>query len=161
MRDAAFAFGLVAHVDDEQRLPESDARVEQEGATLVVDVERFGFLVEGLPGFVRTVNQHGHRLLPALALAAFPAMRFAACGRMAGAGFLALAHTLARGEHIRVKLILERAGVRARRGLELFSHAAASVLAIAFAYYSVRLSWQSYVLHDVSTGSAINLVFWR
>jgi len=72
---------------------------------------------------------------------------------MAGSGFLALAHTLARGEHIRVKLILERAGVRARRGLELFSHAAASVLAIAFAYYSVRLSWQSYVLHDVSTGN--------
>jgi len=72
---------------------------------------------------------------------------------MAGAGFLALAHTLARGEHIRVKLILERAGARARRALELFSYAAASVLAIAFAYYSVRLSWQSYVLHDVSTGN--------
>jgi TRAP-type C4-dicarboxylate transport system permease small subunit len=72
---------------------------------------------------------------------------------MAGSGFLALAHTLTRGEHIRVKLILERAGVRARRGLELFSLAAASVLAIAFAYYSVRLAWQSYALHDVSTGN--------
>lgn len=72
---------------------------------------------------------------------------------MAGSGFLALAHTLARGEHIRVKLILERAGVRVRRGLEIFSLAAASVLAIAFAYYSVRLSWQSYVLHDISTGN--------
>ncbi len=72
---------------------------------------------------------------------------------MAGSGFLALAHTLARGEHIRVKLILERAGVRARRGLELFSLAAASVLAIAFAYYSVRLAWQSYTLHDISSGN--------
>jgi len=72
---------------------------------------------------------------------------------MAGSGFLALAHTLARGEHIRVKLILERASVRTRRGLELFSLAAASVLAIAFAYYSVRLAWQSYALHDISTGN--------
>src|ERR1043165_10064798 len=34
---------------------------------------------------------------------------------MAGAGFLALAHTLTRGEHIRVSLILEHAGVQGRR----------------------------------------------
>ncbi len=35
---------------------------------------------------------------------------------MAGSGFLALAHTLARGEHIRVTLILEHAGARASAG---------------------------------------------
>src|SRR5215468_4547083 len=72
---------------------------------------------------------------------------------MAGAGFLALAHTLVRGEHIRVNLVLEHVGERARRTLERWSLGAASLLAIAFAYYSVRLSWQSYVLHDVSTGN--------
>jgi TRAP-type C4-dicarboxylate transport system permease small subunit len=72
---------------------------------------------------------------------------------MAGSGFLALAHTLSRGEHIRVNLILEHAGARVRRALERWSLGAAAVLAIAFAYYSVRLAWQSYVLHDISTGN--------
>jgi len=72
---------------------------------------------------------------------------------MAGAGFLALAHTLMRGEHIRVNLILEHIGARGRRVLERWALGAASVLAIAFAYFSVRLAWQSYVLHDISTGN--------
>ena len=72
---------------------------------------------------------------------------------MAGAGFLALAHTLTRGDHIRVSLILEHAGVRGRKALELWSLFAATVLSTAFAYFSVRLAWQSYVLHDVSTGN--------
>ena len=72
---------------------------------------------------------------------------------MAGAGFLALAHTLVRGEHIRVNLILEHVGGRARRALERWSLGAAALLAIAFAYFSVRLAWQSYTLHDVSTGN--------
>src|SRR4029077_20248845 len=61
---------------------------------------------------------------------------------MAACGFLALAHTLKRGEHIRVSLVLEHAGVRVRRGLELWALAAASVLAAAFAWYSVRLAVQ-------------------
>lgn len=72
---------------------------------------------------------------------------------MAGSGFLALAHTLARGEHIRVNLVLEHAGRRLRRALECWSFGAASVLAIAFACFSVRLAWQSYVLNDISTGN--------
>jgi TRAP-type C4-dicarboxylate transport system permease small subunit len=72
---------------------------------------------------------------------------------MAGAGFLALAHTLVRGEHIRVNLVLEHLGTRARRVLERWALGAAAVLAIAFAYFSVRLAWQSYTLHDISTGN--------
>ena len=40
---------------------------------------------------------------------------------MAGAGFLALAHTLKRGEHIRVTLLLTRLQGRARRALELWA----------------------------------------
>ena len=72
---------------------------------------------------------------------------------MAGSGFLALAHTLARGEHIRVSLILEHAGLRGRRALELWSLAAAALLSTALAYFSVKLSWQSYTLHDISTGN--------
>jgi len=72
---------------------------------------------------------------------------------MAGTGFLALAHTLKRGEHIRVTLLLEHSGAKTRRALELVSLAIATFLAFAFAWYSCRLSWQSYDFHDVSTGN--------
>ena len=72
---------------------------------------------------------------------------------MAGAGFLALAHTFKRNEHIRVTLVLASLhGVR-RRALELWALGAALVLATLAAYYSCRLSWQSYQFHDVSTGN--------
>ena len=72
---------------------------------------------------------------------------------MAGAGFLALAHTLTRGDHIRVSLILEHAGVRGRKGLELWSLGAAAVLSTLFAYFSVRLAWQSWQFNDISQGN--------
>jgi TRAP-type C4-dicarboxylate transport system permease small subunit len=72
---------------------------------------------------------------------------------MAGAGFLALAHTLKRGEHIRVTLVLGMFKGRTRRGLEIFSLGLASLLAGLFAFYSCRLVWQSIEFHDISTGN--------
>jgi TRAP-type C4-dicarboxylate transport system permease small subunit len=72
---------------------------------------------------------------------------------MAGAGFLALAHTLKRGEHIRVTLVLNSLHGRARHGLELWALAVASLLALLFAVYSAKLAWQSYTFHDISTGN--------
>jgi TRAP-type C4-dicarboxylate transport system permease small subunit len=72
---------------------------------------------------------------------------------MAGAGFLALAHTLKRGEHIRVSLVLEHVGATAHRWLEAWSLAAATLLAGLFAFYSVRLAYQSWLFNDVSTGN--------
>jgi TRAP-type C4-dicarboxylate transport system permease small subunit len=72
---------------------------------------------------------------------------------MAAAGFLALAHTLKRGEHIRVTLVLEHVRPSLRRALELWALAAASVLAVAFAWYSVRLTFQSWQFNDISTGN--------
>jgi TRAP-type C4-dicarboxylate transport system permease small subunit len=72
---------------------------------------------------------------------------------MAGAGFLALAHTLKRGEHIRVTLLLSALRPVPRRALELWSLAAASALAGLLAFYSARLAWQSHVFHDISTGN--------
>ncbi|MEN9416961.1 MAG: putative small permease component [Pseudomonadota bacterium] len=72
---------------------------------------------------------------------------------MAGAGFLALAHTLKRGEHIRVTLLLAALGVRARRALELWSLAAALALAALSAYYSCKLAWQSRAFNDISTSN--------
>jgi TRAP-type C4-dicarboxylate transport system permease small subunit len=72
---------------------------------------------------------------------------------MAGAGFLALAHTLKRGEHIRVTLLLSALKGRAKRALELWALAAASALAGLMAFYSVRLAWQSHTFNDISTGN--------
>src|SRR3990167_10561436 len=72
---------------------------------------------------------------------------------MAGAGFLALAHTLKSGEHIRVTLIIGKLRGGARRGLELWSLSAAVLLAALLAVYAWRLAWQSHVYHDISTAS--------
>ena len=72
---------------------------------------------------------------------------------MAGAGFLALAHTLKRGEHIRVTLLLGALKGRAKHALELWALAGASALAALMAYYSVRLAWQSHSFNDISTGN--------
>jgi TRAP-type C4-dicarboxylate transport system permease small subunit len=72
---------------------------------------------------------------------------------MAAAGFLALAHTLKRNEHIRVTLILGRLKGRARHGLEMWALSAGVLLAGLFAFYSVRLAWQSHTFHDISTGN--------
>ena len=72
---------------------------------------------------------------------------------MAAASFLALAHTLRRGEHIRVSLFLERFGGRLRRPLELWCHAAGSFFCAVFALFSARLAWQSHAFNDISQGN--------
>jgi len=72
---------------------------------------------------------------------------------MAGCGFLALAHTFKRGEHIRVTLLLDHVGTGAHRALELWALAVASVLAALFAFYSIRLAFQSWAFNDISTAS--------
>jgi TRAP-type C4-dicarboxylate transport system permease small subunit len=72
---------------------------------------------------------------------------------MAAAGFLALPHTLKRGEHIRVTLLIGRLRGRARRAFELWSLAAATLLAALLAWYSTRLAWQSHSFNDISTSN--------
>ncbi len=72
---------------------------------------------------------------------------------MAAAGFLALAHTLKRNEHIRVTLVLSRLQGRARRALELAALSAAVLLSGLFAWFAVRLAWQSRAFNDISTGN--------
>jgi TRAP-type C4-dicarboxylate transport system permease small subunit len=72
---------------------------------------------------------------------------------MAAAGFLALAHTLKRGEHIRVTLLLSALPAGWRRALELWSLACAVALSGLLAFYAARLAWQSRAFNDISTGN--------
>lgn len=72
---------------------------------------------------------------------------------MAASGFLALAHTLKRGEHIRVTLLLGALPGRWKKALEVWALAFASALTLLFAFYCCRLSWQSRTYNDISTGS--------
>lgn len=72
---------------------------------------------------------------------------------MAACGFLALAHTLKRGEHIRVSLILQAVTEKHRRRLEIWSMSVASVLTGAFAYYAIKLAYESWQFQDISTGN--------
>jgi TRAP-type C4-dicarboxylate transport system permease small subunit len=71
---------------------------------------------------------------------------------MAACGFLALAYTLGRNEHIRVTLILNHVPAGAHRALEIWCYAVAVLLAGALAWFSIRLAWQSHAFNDVSTG---------
>ncbi|MEO6292144.1 MAG: TRAP transporter small permease subunit [Burkholderiaceae bacterium] len=72
---------------------------------------------------------------------------------MAASGFLALAHTLKRGEHIRVTLLLNALKGKAKKAMELWSLVVATLLALLFAVYSCKLAWQSRTFNDISTGS--------
>lgn len=72
---------------------------------------------------------------------------------MAGVGFLALAHTLKRGEHIRVTLLLQSFTGPSRKALELWALGAAVALAALSAFYSCKLSWQSRAFNDISTSN--------
>ena len=72
---------------------------------------------------------------------------------MAGAGFMALAHTLKKGEHIRVTLIISKLTGKARKGLEMWALSAAAALSGLFAFYAWRLVMQSREFNDISTGN--------
>jgi TRAP-type C4-dicarboxylate transport system permease small subunit len=72
---------------------------------------------------------------------------------IAAALFLALPHTLQRGEHIRVTLVLARLPQRVRGAMEAWCLVAGFVLALYLAWFAGRLVWQSYLMHDVSSGA--------
>ena len=72
---------------------------------------------------------------------------------MAAAAFLALAHTLKRGEHIRVTLVLDHVGSRGRQALEIWSHVAGLLCAVLLAWFALRLAWQSFQFNDISQGT--------
>ena len=72
---------------------------------------------------------------------------------MAAAGFLALAHTLKKGEHIRVTLLINAVRGQYKKAIEIWALAAAVALSALFAYYSVKLAVNSFQFNDISTGN--------
>jgi TRAP-type C4-dicarboxylate transport system permease small subunit len=70
---------------------------------------------------------------------------------MGASAFLALAHTLNKGAHVRLELFLSMMG-RFRVAAEWFSFAASTVIATWMAYYAWSMVYWSYQLNDMSTG---------
>jgi TRAP-type C4-dicarboxylate transport system permease small subunit len=69
--------------------------------------------------------------------------------------FLALPSALRHGEHIRVTLLLDRVPGRVRAALESAALVIGLGIALAMAWYAVRLVWVSWVTHDISPGADV------
>lgn len=78
---------------------------------------------------------------------------------MAGATFLALAHTFRSGGHIRVNILLSHVRPSLRRALECWCLAFLVVVGALFAAFSIQLVTDSYSFGDVSTGM-ITIPLW-
>lgn len=70
---------------------------------------------------------------------------------MASASFLAFAHTLNRGAHIRVGLLLNALGERRYWG-ELWALVIASAAATYLAWYAIKMVYWSHKLNEISQG---------
>ncbi len=72
---------------------------------------------------------------------------------MAAAGFLALSSTFKHGEHIRVTLLLNSLNPAASRRLDIFALSIGCLLAAAFAFFSIKLTYDSWQFNDISTSN--------
>ena len=72
---------------------------------------------------------------------------------MAASAFLALAHTLRRGEHIRVSLVLSLLPQPWRKRMEIWAGVMSVILGALLAIFSVRLVMQSLSYNDISTSN--------
>lgn len=70
---------------------------------------------------------------------------------MAACGFLALAHTLVRGEHIRVTLLLSALPAKGRLRLDIFALLIGCAIAGNLCWFSIKLVHDSYIYNDIST----------
>jgi TRAP-type C4-dicarboxylate transport system permease small subunit len=71
---------------------------------------------------------------------------------MAASFFLMLGPALRRGSHIRVGVLVERLQGGARRAMELVCLAFATALSGYFAFYWLRMTWDSYDFGDLGQG---------
>lgn len=69
---------------------------------------------------------------------------------VAAAGFLALAHTLKRGDHVRVTVLLHSVGPLQRRILEVLCLTVALGLSSVLAWYATEMAWTSWLSGSVS-----------
>lgn len=94
------------------------------------------------------VAQVGGRLLGVLVPGADDLAGYA----LTASSFLALAHTLRAGGHIRMTLLLRLAGTRGRAGLEAGSLALGALVTGYFTYHVVEMSWDAYRFGERSQG---------
>lgn len=71
---------------------------------------------------------------------------------LASASFLALAHTLRQGNHIRVTLLLSYLPEKAGRALEFWCIIVAAAISCYFTWYTGALVRDSFIFHDLSPG---------
>lgn len=71
---------------------------------------------------------------------------------LSASSFLALAYTLRSNAHIRVTLFLRRLSPRARHGFEIWCLLVTSALMGYFAFYTVRMVWESYQFEERTMG---------
>lgn len=71
---------------------------------------------------------------------------------LASASFLALAHTLRQGGHIRVTLLISHLPPKIGKILEFWCIGAATAVSCYFTWYTGLLVWESYLYHDLSPG---------
>ncbi len=69
---------------------------------------------------------------------------------MASASFLAFAHALNRGSHIRVSIVLNRVGPRTRWAIELWCFGVATAITWYFVYFAIRFVNFSIMINDIS-----------
>jgi TRAP-type C4-dicarboxylate transport system permease small subunit len=78
---------------------------------------------------------------------------------MAAMAFLGLAHTFKKGEMIRVGLVVEKVTGKKRWAVEMLALGIATVFTLYFAWYAVRMTYDSFRFNDMSTG-VISVPLW-
>lgn len=74
---------------------------------------------------------------------------------IAAAFFLALPSAFRHGDHIRVTLVLQHLPARVRMMFEYFGLLVGLALATHLSWFSGKLAWVSYTLHDVSPAADV------
>ena len=78
---------------------------------------------------------------------------------MAASSFLALAHTLREGGHIRVAILRSRLAGASKLLLEIWCLAVASAMSSYLAWYFVKLTWISWKFEEKSESAAATLIW--
>jgi len=71
---------------------------------------------------------------------------------LAAASFMALAHTLREGAHIRVVLLISRVPVKLQPAVEFWCSGVAFLVTVYFTWYTALLARESFVYNDLSPG---------